>query len=135
MASTFPPPHHPMVAVFESDALVAEVVATILETEGYRVRCYSDGDEGRQAVLAEPFDLVILDWGLSGEVNGAAVFEQLRAHPRTEHLPVVVYTTDRASPDEDTLAERNGVARVVKPFDLDDLLGCVARLRQSSSGT
>jgi DNA-binding response OmpR family regulator len=124
-----------MVAVFEADALVAEVVSTILETEGYRARCYNDGDEGRQAVRTEPFDLVILDWGPLGQVSGAQVFEQLRADTRTQHLPVVVCTADPSSPDEDMLVERDGVARVVKPFDLDDLLGCVARLGRTNGGT
>jgi hypothetical protein len=48
---------------------------------------------------------------------------------------VVVCTADPTAPGQDTLARRNAVARVVKPFDLDDLLECVAGLRHSSGGT
>lgn len=63
--------------------------------------------------------LVMLDLKMP-KINGLEVLEQLRAHPRTQSLPVVVFTS---SIQEQDIVEsyRLGVnSFVVKPIDFQD---------------
>lgn len=62
----------------------------------FEVRSASSGAEGLQAVRACPPDLVLLDLQL-GDMDGADVYDALRASPETASLPVVVVSSQPIS--------------------------------------
>lgn len=78
-----------------------------------------EAENGAQALAlaaAEPFDAIVLDV-MMPDMDGPAVFEQLRRHPSTAATPVV-FLTAKAMPDEVARLQQLGAARIyTKPFD------------------
>jgi two-component system CheB/CheR fusion protein len=105
----------------------AESFCTVVTLWGYEAVTARDG---RDAVaLATKFrpDVVLLDLGLP-ELDGFAVANLLRTLPGFERLPFIVVTghTDARYRRE---AERAGFeAYLLKPCDLDELAGHLARV-------
>ncbi len=111
------------VFVVEDDPHIAEMLADILEEEGYRVQTGVNGMALKMA-LADPPGLILLDVMMPG-MDGIEFCRLLRANPATVHTPVVFIT---AAPIN-LLASRlrtiayNGLIR--KPFSIDEILDTV----------
>jgi CheY-like chemotaxis protein len=110
------------VLVVDDEAVLREVVAATLEEEGYAVGTAANGVEALDRVLAEPPDVVLLDMRMP-VLDGwafAAAYHRLPP-PRA---PLVVMT---AAPDaRRSCAEAGADGWLAKPFDLDELVACVA---------
>jgi anti-anti-sigma factor len=90
----------------------------------YAVRTVSDGHAARQAVLADPPDLVVSDVMMPG-LDGMQLLAALRADPRTSRIPVLLLSA-RAGQE----AAVEGLAAgaddyLVKPFSAQELLARV----------
>ena len=111
------------VLVAEDEPYIADLLASLLEEEGYAVTVCADGHAALGA-LADPPQLVLLDVLLPG-LTGIEVCQWLRADRRTREVPVI-FVTALAS---DLLAARlhgcqcHGI--IYKPFTLDTVLGMV----------
>jgi two-component system chemotaxis sensor kinase CheA len=80
------------------------LLRTALEASGFRVRTASDGDEALRLALSEHFDLVVSDVRMP-RLDGYALTNRLRAHPRTARTPIVLFSS--LDKEED---RRRGVA-------------------------
>jgi CheY-like chemotaxis protein len=104
------------VLVVDDEPAIREIVATLLEDEGYEVRHARDGVEAL-AAIDERIDLVLSDV-IMPRLDGASLVRNLR---RRGHLvPVVLMSAVYADVD------LPGVRFVPKPFEIDRLLGTVA---------
>jgi CheY-like chemotaxis protein len=112
------------ILVVDDDRSILMTVHEILDMEGYPVVAVSDGAEAlRRAEEVRP-SLVLLDMRMPG-MNGWEVAQHLRE--RGIAVPILVMT---AAQDARLWAEQIGAAGFLsKPFDLDDLLAAVERLR------
>ena len=95
-----------------------------------RIHSVHDGIEALQYLHAENHELprvVLLDLKLP-KLSGLEVLKRIRAHPRTEFLPVVVMTS--SNQDQDRLNSYRGGANsfVTKPIDFDQFRDAVRRL-------
>jgi DNA-binding response OmpR family regulator len=106
----------PRVLVVDDDRAIRDLVGTLLEDEGYAVRCVGDGATALSATEGEAFDLVVADVRLPG-LDGAELARRLVARG----VPVVLMSAAYAA------VEVPGAAFVAKPFDLDRLLREVRR--------
>ncbi len=105
------------VLVVDDEPAIREIVATLLEDEGYRVRHARDGVEALAAIDDDTIDLVVSDVVMP-RLDGASLVRKLR---RRGHLiPVVLMSAVYADVD------LPGVRFVPKPFEIDRLLGTVA---------
>lgn len=110
-----------LVLVADDDADIRELVAIRLTRAGYRVETVSDGLEAfARAVELRP-DLVVLDVSMPGQ-DGFETSRQLRADPRTSHVPVVFLTARTREQDVATGYARGGDGYVTKPFEPQELL-------------
>jgi two-component system OmpR family response regulator len=104
------------VLVVDDEPAIREIVATLLEDEGYEVRHARDGVEAL-AAIDDRIDLVLSDV-IMPRLDGASLVRKLR---RRGHLvPVVLMSAVYADVD------LPGVRFVPKPFEIDRLLGTVA---------
>jgi len=87
------------VLTIDDDPVALELVAAVLDPEGYQVLRANGGEEGISIALHEGPALVIVDLLMPG-TDGFEVVEQLRADPRTMHIPIVVLTA-KAIGEED----------------------------------
>jgi CheY-like chemotaxis protein len=105
------------VLVVDDEPAIREVIATLLEDEGYLVRHAKDGLEALDAINVDRIDLIVSDVVMP-RLDGASLVRRLR---RRGHLtPVVLMSAVYADVD------LPGVRFVPKPFEIDRLLGTVA---------
>lgn len=106
------------VLVAEDEAPLADVLADILEDEGYRVRCVNDGEAALKEVEATPPDLIISDISMP-RVDGVQVAKRMLE--MCPPIPVILMSARRLP------QQLPGVVFVPKPFDMDHLLSLAER--------
>jgi CheY-like chemotaxis protein/phosphoribosyl 1,2-cyclic phosphodiesterase len=81
------------ILVADDDPTIVKLLATSLETDGFRVLTASDGDTALRVARAEHPALILLDWQMPGS-SGVEVTRVLRreADPRLREVPVVLIT-------------------------------------------
>jgi DNA-binding response OmpR family regulator len=110
------------VLVIDDDPNVAEVVAAYLEREGCIVQVCSDGEQGLEAALADPPDLIVLDLMLPG-LDGLEVCRRIQA---LAPVPVVMLTAKGDETDRIVGLELGADDYLSKPFSPREL---VARIK------
>jgi DNA-binding response OmpR family regulator len=113
----------PTVVVVEDDRAIADLVELYLQGAGYHVVVAGDAEAGRRATADHQPDLVLLDVGLPGEVDGFELCRQLR---RDSSVPVILLTARDGEIDRVLGFELGADDYVVKPFSPREL---VARVR------
>lgn len=119
------------ILLVEDDAMIGKAVLDVLRTEHYAVDWVRDGSAAGAALLAERYDLVLLDLGLP-RTDGLSVLRALRS--RGDPVPVLVATARDAVGDRVAGLDAGADDYIVKPYDTDELLARVrALLRRSAS--
>jgi CheY-like chemotaxis protein len=93
-----PPPVVPdsrRILVVDDDPDIRETLIDVLSSEGYDARGAKDGAEGIALAREWGPEVILLDL-LMPTLNGWEVAQQVRADPRTAHIPIVTMTA--ASP-------------------------------------
>lgn len=121
------------VLVIDDDADVRDMLSTILRDKGCTVITADKGISGLIKARQEHPDVVILDRTLP-DMDGLEVCSQLKAHPRTRALPILLLTA-RASPQAQLLAAEYGADHYfTKPIpDVDEFRGWVAAFLRRKS--
>lgn len=114
------------ILVIDDDASVLHALGLFLEQEGYDVQTASGyNDQLKGANSSQLPNLIILDILLSDK-NGCDIARELRANKATAKVPIAMIS---AHPDGHDMAMSAGAdAFLAKPFDIDELLGTVAKL-------
>jgi DNA-binding response OmpR family regulator len=109
----------------DDEPRLLHVVGLYLSMEGFEVTEASGGTEAIAMLDKDEFDLAILDVMMPG-VDGIEVCRHIRSQPRTQTMPVLVFTS--LSSDKDVERARLAGANhlITKPFSLPGL-GAVVR--------
>lgn len=111
----------------EDDDLVGDLLAFILEREGYAVIWAKDGQEAADVIDGDQvIDGALLDV-MVPHVDGLQLLDRLRAHPRGAKVPVLMLTAKAQAQDIAQALERGADDYLVKPFQPAEL---TARLRR-----
>ena len=113
------------ILIGEAEEAVRELEKFILEQQGYNVMEARDGLEGLAKAEFRKPDLILLDL-MMPDVSGGRMFDEMKRHPMTTGIPIIVVT---GKPDaHDIFDDQIGPDNVImKPFEADTLLG---RIRQ-----
>ncbi len=116
-----------VILVADDDPDFVEGVETALTAAGYSVSVARTGQEAVDKVLADGFDVLILDLRLP-VLNGLQVYQTLKEHDKA--LPTIIVTGYEAEETETILALRQMSVKgcLAKPFDSAELLQFVGRL-------
>ena len=116
----------PRVLVINDTQEILDLFREILEEEGFEVVLSSFGVQEVDDVRKINPDLVILDFLVGGEAQGWQLLQKLKMSRATDSLPIIVCTAaiQLARELEGHLKAKN-VGLVLKPFDIDDLIGVV----------
>ncbi len=104
-----------MVLLVDDEDQLRRVMRDLLERQGYTVVEARDGAEALEEVDRHAPDIVILDLNLP-RVNGYTVLSQLRSHPATRQLPVIVLTAKGDEDNEVRVLELGADDFLTKPF-------------------
>ena len=119
------------ILLIEDDAMIGKAVLDVLRSEHYACDWVRDGLAAEAALLAQPYDLVLLDLGLP-KADGLQVLRSLRA--RRDTVPVLVATARDAVGDRVAGLDAGADDYIVKPYDTNELLARVRALLRRSAG-
>lgn len=108
------------ILVADDELFIVDLVATVLEDEGYIIRRAYNGRDALAQIERGGCDLLITD-NMMPHLSGIQLIAHLRANPALA-VPIILMSADTAHPPPAP------VIFLPKPFDLDDLLARVEML-------
>jgi PAS domain S-box-containing protein len=112
------------ILVIDDDPNVHDLIRRSLAKSGFPVMTAVSGAEGIQAARRERPQVITLD-AMMPEMDGWAVLRELKAHPETAHIPVIMLTIV----DDRNLGFSLGASGyLTKPIDRDRLDEMIRRL-------
>jgi CheY-like chemotaxis protein len=113
------------ILVVEDDDDIRDTLREVLAAEGYEVDVAKDGfDAFGKLQAAEHASVVLLDM-MMPRMDGETFLATLKSHPELAGIHVIVISGNARA--RDRAQELSAAACLVKPFELDDLLGVVHR--------
>jgi two-component system response regulator RegX3 len=109
------------VLVFDQEGVIVDLLALVLEREGYVVTTAASHEEALELFSRGTFDLAIADLGLHNGHGGRLVRKIKEISPETAIVSMA------ASPTREIqrFAEEHTAAFLTKPFDLSEFLAAV----------
>lgn len=115
------------VLMVEDDSLFRRLIRMTLEAEGFEVEEAGDASGIVRRVQERDIDLVLLDLGLPGAVDGIDACRKLRGVEELASLPIVVVSGFSGAIDRKRARAAGADDYIAKPFDPIELLGAVRR--------
>jgi DNA-binding response OmpR family regulator len=139
-ASSISPEQTMRVALLEDEPIQMQLMVATLETFGATdddaINCsqFTDGESLRNALLTDPFDLLILDWNFNS-TNGLDLVRWMREkgsgsenEKALAELPVIVVSARSTAGDSAKALAGGADDYIAKPFRRGELLGRVQQL-------
>ncbi len=113
------------ILIVEDDRVLRRACEVGLRKRGYDVTTAANGAEGLERVLAEPFDVVLLDM-LMPRMSGLDMLKEFRRRAPADRTPVVVLSNSSRADDRQESAALGIHGYMVKAsLSLDHLAGVV----------
>jgi two-component system alkaline phosphatase synthesis response regulator PhoP len=117
--------------VVDDEPQVVWMLQFSLEAEGFQTFAARDGRTALDELRQHRPQLMLLDI-MMPVMDGWSVLQEIRDLPETERPRVVVVSARATLRDRAKAAELGAIAFVAKPFNVDDLLGVLNRLKKAS---
>jgi two-component system alkaline phosphatase synthesis response regulator PhoP len=124
-------PAQTSVLVVDDEPQVVWMLQFSLEAEGFQTFAARDGRRALDELHQHRPELMLLDI-MMPVMDGWSVLQEIRDLPEGERPRVVVVSARASLRDRAKAAELGAVAFVAKPFNVDDLLGVLNRLKKAS---
>jgi|SRR5690606_6514685 len=105
------------VLVVEDEPGILSAMKLLLELEGYRVLCASNGEEALAVLTIETCDLIVTDY-MMPRMTGGQLIKKLRSDPEQRNIPIILVSAVPPPADIDNLID----AFLRKPFEIPQLL-------------
>jgi DNA-binding response OmpR family regulator len=119
------------VLVIDDESATVELLTDMLTTQGFQVLGALDGRQGIALARARHPELIVLDLVMPG-MNGFDVVRELRKHPESREIPILIFTVKDLSPEERERL-RGSVQAVVRKGAVGDLLRELSRVRSNAA--
>ncbi|HVE90812.1 MAG TPA: response regulator [Actinomycetota bacterium] len=105
------------VLIVEDDDDIRDVISlSIQTTTDWILTAAGSGTEGLIAARSGPHDVILLD-AMMPDMDGPAVFVELRADPSTSQIPVIFVTAKVQAADRQRFEDLGAAGMIQKPFD------------------
>jgi two-component system phosphate regulon response regulator PhoB len=123
------------VLIVDDEPDIREVMRFALEGADFKTQEAGHADEARKSILADPPDLILLDWMLPGR-SGLELAQQLKQNPKTRDTPIIMVSAKTDESERIQGLDKGEVDDyVTKPFSPRELVSRVkAVLRRSRPG-
>ncbi len=123
-----------LILVVEDSADIRDLLAELLEGEGYRLLFATKGEEGLASANAHHPQLILMDLSLPG-MDGWEAVRQLRKKEKGLQVPIIAMSAHASEHTRCRALEVGCNDYIRKPFDTDQLLEVVARYINSLEPT
>ncbi|MCX7096482.1 MAG: response regulator transcription factor [Methylococcales bacterium] len=106
------------ILLIEDDVVLADGLTHTLAQSGYTVTCANSGAYAEHLLLAQGFDLIVLDLGLP-DIDGLELLRRIRRLKLP--LPILILTARDGVNDRVTGIEQGADDYMAKPFELREL--------------
>ncbi len=117
----------PTVLVVEDDETIRQMLMSRLDDLGVRVVEADDGSTAIAALGQHAIDLACIDLSLP-QVSGFEVCRQIRNHPATKDIPILVISARNSLEDHAYALELGATKFLEKPFRAKDFASVVKKL-------
>jgi two-component system, OmpR family, alkaline phosphatase synthesis response regulator PhoP len=111
------------ILVVDDEVNIVNLVVDLLQDEGYQVRAALNGAAALAAISEQTPAMILMDMYMP-QMTGIMLLEHL-TQQGISNIPVVLMTASPRAAEQ--LLATNAVDYLAKPFDIDQLLECVAR--------
>ena len=111
------------ILVVDDEVNIVNLVVDLLQDEGYSVRSALNGATALAAITEQAPAMILMDMYMP-QMTGMMLLEHLKA-AGIDSIPVVLMTASPRAAEQ--FLASTAVDYLAKPFDLDQLLECVAR--------
>ena len=118
------------ILIAEDEPKIAAFIKKGLKRSGFTTDVAANGNVVLEKVLAENFDLLLLDLGLPGK-DGMDILREM--HQRGSALPIVVVTARELEPIDQQVFRLFDITIFRKPFLMKKLLGKIGELLSTES--
>ena len=110
--------------LIEDDSEIRKLLADFLTGKGYSVTEAEDGREASAVMLAEKFDIILMDMMLPYK-SGETLIEELKGDTSSERskTPVIVISAKSKLDTRLEVLRMGADDYIIKPFDLEEVLG------------
>jgi two-component system alkaline phosphatase synthesis response regulator PhoP len=115
------PGHVPTVLLVDDEPATRQLVALLLQHQGYRVLTAADGHEGLHTASLQIPDVILLDL-MMPEMDGYEVMRQLRRDVATRDILIIVLTAKGGEQDVAESLRLGAVSHLEKPYEVEELL-------------
>ncbi|MCS6870053.1 MAG: response regulator [Anaerolineae bacterium] len=115
----------PKVMLVDDDRTTAMLLETLLSLDGFQVVLAARGSDVLEKAHQERPDAFLIDYHLSGGVQGTEIVGKLRAEPAFKHAPIIM--TSGMNVEEAALRAGANLF-LIKPFDPAELPSLLNRL-------
>jgi len=113
------------ILILDDNEDILEMIQEAMLSEGYEAVSIAATDDIIQSLHDSGADMLLIDYLLPG-VNGGDLCHQVKSHPATAHLPVIMLS---AYPRVlNSLGNYGSDAFIAKPFSLEELTDTVKAL-------
>lgn len=120
------------ILVAEDERDIRDLIAFTLQFAGYTVVTANNGEEGLALARQEAPDLILSDVRMP-KMTGYEMCRQIKAEPRTAHVPVVFLSAKGQDQEVQSGLAAGATEYLLKPFAPDQLLAKVAEILAKSS--
>ncbi|MEY2511765.1 MAG: hypothetical protein QOE26_2528 [Verrucomicrobiota bacterium] len=114
-------PKRSRILIAEDDAVSARILQAALSKFGYEPEIARDGAEAWDKFNQEPARLIVSDW-MMPRLDGLALCEKVRTHPKAAYTYFILLTANRTSDDNYEMASAAGVDDfLTKPLDRETI--------------
>jgi len=117
------------ILIIDDEAELANLVASVLTTEGWAVDTALDGQTAVVKLEQRSYDLVICDMAMPG-LSGLQLYERLRFKCPAQATRIIFLTSDRLNSSTQRFLRNSGATWLEKPFNLPALRELATRLME-----
>ncbi len=109
------------ILVVDDEKGIVDLLVDNLSDEGFDVTSANNGASALVEIYRDRPDVVVLDLMLP-VLNGYQVLRELKSHPSTKNIPIIMLTAISSKEVEETVRQLGGDHYLTKPWKLGGLL-------------
>jgi DNA-binding NtrC family response regulator len=116
-------PTQKRILVVDDENPVREICFRVLKGLGYNVETAATGDEAKNRFETQPYDLVITDLRMPGQLDGLTLGHAIKK--TSPHTPIILMTGFPDVGDAVETLRLGALDYLIKPFGPEELIRCV----------